>query len=159
METKICTCCGVEKPLSEYYKEAKGRDGHRGNCKLCHNSHKKIYNQNPIVKERRRVSDLKNYSTLKGKLVQKRKRHKRRAKLKAAGTFTIEEWDDRLIEYNHCCAYCYKPFSADELTIDHMIPLSRGGTNTIDNLVPACRSCNSRKWTKTPLEMLQKGLM
>jgi 5-methylcytosine-specific restriction endonuclease McrA len=76
-----------------------------------------------------------------------------------AGTFTNEEWQDRLLEYNYCCAYCYKPFSVEELTIDHMIPLSRGGTNTIDNLVPACISCNSRKGTKTPLEMLQKGLM
>ena len=42
------------------------------------------------------------------------------------------------------CSYCYK--SAD--TIDHLIPLFRGGTNEITNLVPSCRPCNSSKGSK-----------
>jgi 5-methylcytosine-specific restriction endonuclease McrA len=182
MEVKVCNGCGVEKPLSEYYREAKGKGGRRGKCKACESSLMKTYNQNPLVKERKKVSNtlwrannkekvreydktrgriayLKYMSTLKGKLANKRRTNKWRGKLKDAGTFTNEEWNNRLLEYNYCCAYCYKPFTIEQLTVDHMIPLSRGGTNTIDNLVPACKSCNSRKKDKTPLEMLQKGLM
>ena len=48
------------------------------------------------------------------------------------------------------CAYCTAP--AD--TIDHCVPASRGGANALENCVMACRSCNSRKQTKTPLEFV-----
>jgi hypothetical protein len=44
------------------------------------------------------------------------------------------------------CNYCG---STIKLTIDHVMPLCRGGTNDLDNLVPACRACNSQKHTKT----------
>jgi 5-methylcytosine-specific restriction endonuclease McrA len=159
MNSKICNGCGIEKPLSEYYRSEKGKYGHRSKCKACDNFRIKTYSQNPLVKERRKVYGLKYNKSTKGILRDKRKQHKRRAIMENAGTFTNEEWNDRLLEYNYCCAYCYQRFPVDQLTVDHMIPVSRGGTNTIDNLVPACRSCNSRKWTKTPLEMLQKGLM
>lgn len=46
------------------------------------------------------------------------------------------------------CWYC--PHPAD--TVDHLIPLARGGTNYEGNLVPACRSCNSRKQDRLPIE-------
>lgn len=46
------------------------------------------------------------------------------------------------------CAYCGAPAT----TIDHIIPSSRGGANTWDNLVCACLACNNRKGDKTPLE-------
>ena len=52
-------------------------------------------------------------------------------------------------EHGSLCHYCG---SLDDLTIDHKTPLSRGGTNEIANLVPACRSCNSRKHVKTERE-------
>jgi 5-methylcytosine-specific restriction endonuclease McrA len=159
METKVCNGCGVDKPLSEYYKETRGKYGVRGVCKSCYILRLKRYRQTEHGREARRRVLSKYFKTDKGKIVNKRRKHTRRAKLKDAGTYTNEEWKDRLLEYNHCCAYCYKPFPVEELTIDHMIPLSRGGTNTIDNIVPACKPCNSRKKNKTPLEMLQKGLM
>ena len=48
------------------------------------------------------------------------------------------------------CAYCLGPAS----TVDHVLPVSRGGDNAMCNLVLACRSCNSRKHSKTPLEFV-----
>lgn len=48
------------------------------------------------------------------------------------------------------CAYCFGP--GNEL--DHCTPLARGGHNTPDNIVTACRSCNAKKHTKTVLEFL-----
>lgn len=71
----------------------------------------------------------------------------RRARLmKAEGRFTAAEWRDRCIEYNHCCAYCGKQ---KKLTRHHVVPLSRGGSNKIENVVPACGRCNGSIGTKT----------
>lgn len=43
------------------------------------------------------------------------------------------------------CQYCRKPLAEEEITLDHIIPVSRGGTNDSDNLCVACRSCNGKK--------------
>jgi len=50
------------------------------------------------------------------------------------------------------CQYCAKKFTDKELTLDHILPKSRGGKNTWDNLVAACKKCNQRKEDRTPLE-------
>jgi 5-methylcytosine-specific restriction endonuclease McrA len=50
------------------------------------------------------------------------------------------------------CQFCAKKFSAAELTLDHILPKSRGGSNRPDNLVTACKSCNNRKGARTPEE-------
>lgn len=42
----------------------------------------------------------------------------------------------------------------NSFTIDHVVPLSRGGSNDIANLVPACEGCNRKKGAQTPLEWL-----
>lgn len=46
---------------------------------------------------------------------------------------------------NGCCSYCQREVGAESLTPDHVIPLSRGGSNTPDNIVAACPECNVRK--------------
>lgn len=51
--------------------------------------------------------------------------------------------------YDYRCVYCG---SFKELTIDHVIPTSRGGKNTWDNLVCACAPCNVKKGDRTPEE-------
>ena len=53
---------------------------------------------------------------------------------------------------NNQCQYCSKHFMADKLTIDHVIPRSRGGQNDWLNLVTACKKCNQKKGDKTPSE-------
>ena len=50
------------------------------------------------------------------------------------------------------CQYCAKHFGADKLTIDHIVPRSRGGKNEWLNLVTACKKCNQKKGNKTPSE-------
>lgn len=49
---------------------------------------------------------------------------------------------------NHLCAYC----GDNATTVDHIMPKSRGGGNTWDNLIAACFPCNNKKDNKTPLE-------
>lgn len=50
------------------------------------------------------------------------------------------------------CQYCRRQFAAGELTMDHVIPRSRGGLSTWENLVSACFGCNNRKGNRTPQE-------
>jgi len=65
-------------------------------------------------------------------------------------TLTAKEWEVILSQHNFRCAYCgcslldlFNP-----ATRDHLIPISKGGNNTKENIVPACRSCNSKKGFK-----------
>ena len=71
-----------------------------------------------------------------------------------AGSFTSSEWGARLVEYGRRCAYCRKQ---TELHVEHVMPLSRGGTNRIANVVPACSPCNRDKGTLTVDEWLRSG--
>jgi len=52
----------------------------------------------------------------------------------------------------HICAYCGGLFAESDLTVEHIIPVSRGGKQTWTNIVTACRSCNTRKGNRTPEE-------
>lgn len=47
------------------------------------------------------------------------------------------------------CAYCGQEITLREMQIDHVIPIKQSGLNTMDNLLPACRSCNHYKDTMT----------
>ena len=53
---------------------------------------------------------------------------------------------------NNTCQYCGKTGNLDSLTLDHVIPRSRGGNNSWQNLVAACKKCNQKKGNKTPAE-------
>src|SRR5438309_10949876 len=67
---------------------------------------------------------------------------RRSRELAAEGNHTTEQWLALLQTYGYRCTYC----GADgSLEPDHRIPLARGGTNYIENIVPACRRCNTRK--------------
>jgi 5-methylcytosine-specific restriction endonuclease McrA len=68
-------------------------------------------------------------------------RKRRVQQLGADGFHTEIEWFALLGLYGGRCAYCGD--SAN--TRDHVVPLNRGGSDWIDNIVPACRSCNSSK--------------
>jgi 5-methylcytosine-specific restriction endonuclease McrA len=67
------------------------------------------------------------------------------------GSHTLQEWKEKLELFAYCCVYCGE---SKPLTVDHKIPLSRGGTDDIMNIVPACRNCNSKKRHRTTQEYL-----
>lgn len=50
------------------------------------------------------------------------------------------------------CYYCERIVGPDMLTMDHLVPLARGGKSLKGNLVPACKECNSRKKNLLPME-------
>ena len=53
---------------------------------------------------------------------------------------------------NYRCQYCYDTFYKHQLTLDHIIPKSRGGEKSWENLVACCIPCNQKKGNKTPPE-------
>jgi 5-methylcytosine-specific restriction endonuclease McrA len=90
-----------------------------------------------------------------GKLVQYT--HARRAKKYAGGgTYTAEEAATLLIGQDFLCAnpYCQIDLRDIDSHLDHKTPLTRDGSNTIENLQWLCQPCNNRKWTYTNEEWL-----
>lgn len=71
-----------------------------------------------------------------------------RLKILAEGNFTWKEWENLKRKHNYTCVICGKREPKIKLTIDHIIPISRGGTNWISNIQPLYKSCNSKKWKR-----------
>lgn len=59
-------------------------------------------------------------------------------------------WQNRLAQGR--CHYCGAAFAPENLTMDHLVPISRGGKASRNNVVPACKDCNSRKKYLLPIE-------
>lgn len=72
----------------------------------------------------------------------------------APGSHTIAEWKSVLRHHKRLCVYCGGKLTRTNVTKDHVVPLSRGGSHDIRNIVPACRRCNSRKHTMTGAEFV-----
>ena len=67
------------------------------------------------------------------------------------GSHTLQERVGKFAALGNVCYYC----GCDgPLTVDHDIPIARGGTDNIDNILPACSSCNYRKHTRTAQEFI-----
>jgi 5-methylcytosine-specific restriction endonuclease McrA len=72
------------------------------------------------------------------------KKRERRAQIAASGGLTYAEYRE-LLDQACVCTYCSCPLDENNRTLDHVVPLSRGGAHDASNLVAACRSCNSAK--------------
>jgi len=89
--------------------------------------------------------------TERGRAVRLQASHRRRNRLKnAAFDLTPDQWLAMLQFYEHRCAYC--DAAGKKLTLDHLTPLDPGD-HTIQNVLPACQSCNSKK-SRKPVEGL-----
>lgn len=89
--------------------------------------------------------------------VPQRARRKRKARLASAGIHHVSQrdWLRLVRRYDGRCFYCKAP---GRMSMDHVIPVSRGGRHAIGNLVPACLSCNSSKRQRTIMEWrISKG--
>jgi 5-methylcytosine-specific restriction endonuclease McrA/endogenous inhibitor of DNA gyrase (YacG/DUF329 family) len=73
--------------------------------------------------------------------------HTRRTRLREGGVFSVTpgDWARLVRRYGECCAYCGVWVGLDEIEMDHVTPVARGGRHSIGNLLPACRSCNGSK--------------
>ena len=84
--------------------------------------------------------------------IQKDTSHVTREKKKAAELRKSDWWKNEI--QKGICHYCIQEFSPEELTMDHVIPLSRGGKSSKGNVVPCCKNCNNKKKYLTPVEII-----
>ena len=96
------------------------------------------------------VSKTKEYIGFKRRQREYRKRN-------AIGSHTLQEWEALKKYYKYMCLCC-KQFEPEIiLTEDHIIPLSKGGSNFIDNIQPLSNGCNARKGIKTINYLFEKS--
>ncbi|MBI4650044.1 HNH endonuclease [Candidatus Desantisbacteria bacterium] len=84
--------------------------------------------------------------------IEKDSKHIAREKTKARELKKTQWWKNEIA--SGTCYYCGCKFSSDELTMDHIVPLSRGGKSTKGNVVPCCKTCNNEKKYMTPVDMI-----
>lgn len=92
-------------------------------------------------------------------LIQARNQRRRARKRNAPiNDFTAGQWRAMQSAFDHRCSYCHKRCKG-KLTQDHIQPLSKGGSHTLSNIIPACRSCNSKKHDGPVLSPIQPLLI
>ncbi|MCR5750476.1 MAG: HNH endonuclease [Kiritimatiellae bacterium] len=78
--------------------------------------------------------------------------HVRREREKARELRKTDWWKAQIAK--GVCHYCHRNVGAEALTLDHVIPVSRGGRSTRSNCVPCCKECNNSKKSYTPAEQI-----
>ena len=78
--------------------------------------------------------------------------HVRRERAKARELRQTQWWRNRLGE--GVCYHCEKRFEKSDLTMDHVVPLARGGRTTKNNVVVSCKPCNQERGYLMPVELV-----
>ena len=175
--TRTCTKCKLKLPISAFHKDKQATGGLKATCKKCRINHVKNWYQDNRERQSgkekvRRRSDKEKYTEKEAKryIKDREKRialatehsHLRRTRKKETKS---ERGISKLsLKQKHGtkCYYCGKEmdfkvgvgrkFNRDMATIEHLIPLAKGGEHTFENTVLACRYCNLSKSAKSELE-------
>ena len=172
MKNKVACACGCKNLLTQTDERGRARrfiHGHNGRTRGRMPTAKKtalareralrwyranrerVAKRNATCVENRRAYNQK-YARLHPDKM-RAKTNRRRCLLAGANGFhTTTKWYSRVAFWGWHCFYCGKELCDSTLTQDHRIPISRGGTDFPSNLVPACKSCNSKKKDRSPHE-------
>lgn len=173
---KQCGKCGIVKQDSDFHARRNRRDGNGLYhwCKECWGKynreyyhahkyeetkerHRRWFSENPgkakeyrskqyLENKERELELAKEWRKANPEKVAGYSRQYARMKRANGGDFTDQEWQNLLTEYSGMCAACG---STDTIEADHIVPLSKGGKNTRENIQPLCRSCNRHKAKRT----------
>ena len=152
---KVCSKCNQEKSINYFYRNSSSKDGYRSQCKECTNSYnakradkKREYDYHYRIRNRQRIKKVKDLYHFNHRELASDRRNARRAKLYKNGVFLISKKELAKL-YRSPCFYCG---SSNKITVDHVVPISRGGSHGIGNLVSACSFCNGSKSSKFLIE-------
>jgi 5-methylcytosine-specific restriction endonuclease McrA len=159
---KPCTRCGEVKSLDDFPLHSKTADGHGSWCKTCMCFNAKRYASQHVAEKRahRREYDVQRCAVdaeyrahLRQKYCEYAKR--RRARVSGAeGSHAYAQFMSLVEACNWICPKCgigmvppHSPSMYNEVTEDHIVPLSKGGSDAIENIQPLCKHCNCVKST------------
>jgi len=166
-----CVVCHTTKPVTEFPRASKkSPDGRHSQCLVCkraglsgywpgyyertkERSRGYVAQWHRTNREHVRESRRKRYTA--APWVRKAELQTRRALKKMNGSgcgVSAQEWKAILDANDNRCAHCLA--QVNPLTMDHVIPLSKGGEHSPENVVPACMSCNSSKHDFGPVDIL-----
>lgn len=134
--TKFCSKCRDLKPLHAYGWDKRASDGRQSACLSCFNEYQKTRHRDPALKQ---------FDS------ERRRGHwnaRRARKLAAEVTGPVPAGTYTAVLASGPCVYCDAPAT----TVDHVMPLARGGHEAEYNLVPACLPCNSSKHARLLVE-------
>jgi 5-methylcytosine-specific restriction endonuclease McrA len=135
---KQCSKCGEVKPANRDYFGSTPKGNLRNVCRICINKNSRSYAKENPDSVRLRANN----------------RHQQSDRFKPTDALKTQ----LAVDQKGCCALCCKQidrddlFDATEVQVEHLTPVSRGGTNDDSNLVIACRTCNQEKAGKTMRE-------
>lgn len=168
-QSQTCIRCNERKPLAEFHSRGKSRPGQFFTyCKACamarrdergrseegarYRSKHQTEITERLAKWRQdhpeRWSEIAAASKRRNREVQNAATARRYARMRGiGGSHTATEWLAIKARYDFRCLMCGRREPEIRLHRDHIIPVTRGGANTADNLQPLCKSCNSKKHT------------
>jgi len=169
MIEKVCTKCSQSKPLTEYHNAKNGKYGKDSQCKSCkrvyqqkNKERKRLYDKHYIEANKERIAKrfkeyyhknkearkayIKKWQEANKELVnsyKKNNKYKRREIVNSSSLSSkdLREWVE---SQTKVCTYCHIPCE-DSFQIDHIVPLCKEGTHTLDNLTISCPKCNREK--------------
>ena len=161
--TKTCTKCGRELPRAEFSRDSRTSDGLRYECKAC-NARYRVANTEKIAAnaaaryavyyaENRERLCLKSaaYSAAHPEQRAARLRNYRARQKGNGGSHTAADIQVQFVHQKGRCFWCKKKVGK-KYHVDHVTPLSKGGSNGPENLVVACEACNLTKAAKHPMD-------
>ncbi len=152
MDTPVKTCvdCGIPKPKTEFYH-------HRAVCIPCYNAQSSAYHAahaehyhdiylrryaDPVERQRIKANHKAYLKTPNGKASLKRQWERHQAALRHAEGHLTQRQRRQFIREHPTCLRCG---ATEDLTTDHVIPVTLGGPDTYANLQVLCRPCNTWK--------------
>ena len=141
---KFCVLCKQIKSCDEFYQRPDS-NGLMAHCSDCYKKKRKSvggHTQEWYARHNKQSADCKHraYSTEEGRIKEISRCHSRRAAYPAK--YTRQEWLLALAFFDNSCAYCSR---VKDITVDHILALSKGGANERRNIIPCCSKCNSSK--------------
>lgn len=152
---KWCTSCKQAKEVDAFYTNGKCL---RSSCVSCVNNDRRLKRSDAetrrIMNEQSRISHYKLYHNdeeFKARRILKSQIHQ--SNRRAQGSITKEDWQHACEAFCYSCAYCGAKVS---LTVEHVVPIDKGGTSAINNIIPVCHHCNSSKSNKDLMDWYTK---
>jgi 5-methylcytosine-specific restriction endonuclease McrA len=150
----------ISKGLNRYFTGRHCKNGHiserwtaRSDCRECHILRLRQWYRSHMAHKKLYVREYAKRNLEKRAL---RQRLRKARKKDIGGSHTIDQIKEMLFKQKWKCAACQKSIK-NERHIDHIVPISSGGSNDISNLQGLCPRCNQLKYTKDPIKWAQEN--